>query len=202
MPTLVCDLGNVLIGVSFERPLQRWRAANGGQLAISDPAFLQDDAYRAFETGELGESEYARHLRVQLGWRGDDQRLVGIWSDVFGAIDVDVLQVLADLRGEGWKLVAAMNTNPWHEPIWRRRFAEPLSVFDRVVTSTEIRVRKPDPRFYAEAIRGFGQEGFALFVDDRPENVSGARRAGLDGHLFRDAVGLRAACESLSAPVL
>lgn len=202
MPVLVCDLGNVLIGVSFDRALRRWRAANGGVLNIGDPRALEDDAYRSFEVGALGESEYARHLRVLLGWRGTDSDLVEIWNDVFGAVDVDVLQLLGELRAEGWSLVAATNTNPWHEPVLRRQYAEPLSVFHRVVSSPGARFRKPDPRFFAEAMRGVSQGGLGLFVDDRPENVSGARRAGLDGHLFRDAVGMRAACDSLGAPVL
>ncbi len=199
MPVLVCDLGSVLFEVSFDRALERLRAANGGELGLSDTLDLRDAEFKAFETGEMGESEYARHLRVRLGWRGSDPDLVDLFADVYGSLDLGVLEVLVELRERGWYLVGVDNSNPWHEPRWRHQFAGQLTVFHQVISSVDARVRKPDPRFFAQALRdvpaGHGQR---LFVDDRTENVAAARTAGLDGHLFRGAAGLRAACRSLS----
>lgn len=202
MPVLLCDLGNVLLGVSFEPVLRACKELNGAPLALEDARELEDDAYRAFEAGVLGESEYARHLRARLGWQGGDDELVNAWGSALGAVDLDVLQLLGELRAEGWTVIGATNVTPWLESELWRRYADPLSVFHRVVTSMAVHVRKPDPRFFTEALRGVGQPGLRLFIDDRPENVSGARRAGLDAHLFRDAEGMRSACLSLGAPVL
>jgi putative hydrolase of the HAD superfamily len=198
----VCDLGSVLFEVSFERALQRFRAENGGELGLSDTVDLRDDAFRAFETGQMGESEYARHLRVRLGWHGSDPDLVDIFGDVYGSLDVGVLEVLVELRERGWYLVGVDNSNPWHESRWREQYAEQLAVFHQVVSSISTGVRKPDPRFFSQALRDVPPgHGARLFVDDRPENVAAARRAGLDGHLFRGASGLRAACMSLAIGV-
>ncbi|MEJ2577839.1 MAG: hypothetical protein P8Z68_01935 [Kineosporiaceae bacterium] len=199
MPALLCDVGNVLVEVSLPRVLGLWRAANGGELGVSDPAVLRDDAYRAFQTGGLGESEYARHLRAVLGWRGSDTDLVAYFAEAYGAVNLVVLQVLGELRGEGWHLVGVSNTNPWHDEVLARRFAEPLSVFTRVVASTAVRARKSDPRFLGEAVRGC-PPGLRVFTDDRPENVSSARLSGLDAHHFRDAERLRETCLALGAP--
>jgi putative hydrolase of the HAD superfamily len=202
MPVLLCDLGSVLFEVSFDRLFDRIRAATGGRVQLVGPQDLRDEAFRAFETGEIGESEYARHLRARLGWGGSDPELVDIFSDVYGSVDVGVLEVLMELRERGWHLVGADNSNPWHESQWRARYATQLAVFHRVISSVETGVRKPDPRFFAQAMRDV-PPGLAprLFVDDRPENVSAARRAGLDAHLFRGAAGLRAACMALGAGV-
>ena len=202
VPALLCDVGNVLIDVSLPRVLDAWRAANGGVLAMSADQALRDDAYRAFQVGVLGQSEYARHLRILLGWRGGDVELVEVYRSTLGAVDLDVLQVLGELRAEGWHLVGVANSDPWRDEAYAHHFTEPLSVFARFVTSTGVRARKTDPRFLTEAVRGCPAHGLRVFVDDRPENVSAARGAGLDAHLFRDAARLREACLSLGAPVL
>jgi FMN phosphatase YigB (HAD superfamily) len=202
VPVLVCALADVVFDVSFTGPIARWREANGGFLGVDLPRDLDDRALRAFEVGELGESEYARHLRAQLLWQGGDPELVEIFDDAFGPVDLNVVQLLDDLRHEGWYLVGVMNTSPWHERVWRELFGDTLRLFDRVLTSTRLGLRMPDHRFYAEALREVPLEGFRLFADVRPESVAAARAAGLDGHLFRDAVGLSAACQALAAPAL
>jgi FMN phosphatase YigB (HAD superfamily) len=202
VPVLVCSLANVVFEVSFTRPLLRWQEVNEGLLGVQDPGALADRELRAFEVGALGESEYARHLRALLRWQGGDPELVEIFGDAFGPVDLDVVQLLDDLRHEDWRLVGVMNTNPWHERVWRELHGETLRLFDRVLTSTELGLRIPDPRFYGEALRQVPREGYRLVVDDRPESVSAARAVGLDAHLFRGAAGMSSACQALAAPAL
>jgi FMN phosphatase YigB (HAD superfamily) len=202
MPALVCALDNVVFDVSFAGPLSRWRQANGGFLGAQEPRDLDDHALRSFEVGELSEGEYAHHLRAQLLWQGGDAELVEIFGDAFGPVDLDVLHLLGALRGEGWSLIGVLNTNPWHERVWRDLYRDALAVFDDVLTSTALGVRTPDHRFFSQALRGVPLEQMRLYVDHRPQAVSAARAAGLDAHLFRDAAGLSAACEALAAPAL
>jgi putative hydrolase of the HAD superfamily len=202
MPVLLCDVVNVLVRSRMDRVLAAWRDANGGDLAVSTGRELRDEAFRAFQVGDLGESEYARHLRVLLRWQGTDADLVEIYRDAYGAIDLDVLQVLGELRADGWHLVAISNDDPWRQDVLRDHVGESASVFARWITSTQVRARKTDQRFLTEALHGCPAHGLRLFVDDRPENVAAARGAGLDAHLFRGADGLREACMSLGTVVL
>lgn len=197
MPTLFCDLGGVVFAETAQRSLDGWRTANGGELAVATPGELRDAEYRAFQVGDLGESEYARHLRVRLGWAGTDDELVQIWNLGQGPVVLEVLDALSTLRDRGWQLVAATNTDPWQLRARQEQFGWVMSLFDRVVASTQVRSRKPDPRFFAEMLRSVPRHVPQLFVDDAPQNVSAARRAGLDGHVFAGAPGLLAACRSL-----
>jgi hypothetical protein len=58
--------------------------------------------------------------------------------------------------------------------------------FDVVLVSFEVGVTKPDPRIYALCLSRLGLAApSALFVDDRPENVEGARLLGIETVLFR-----------------
>ena len=54
--------------------------------------------------------------------------------------------------------------------------------FDRLVLSHEVGHMKPDQRFYQACVAAAGVPASScLFIDDLPENVEGARRAGLTG---------------------
>jgi len=54
---------------------------------------------------------------------------------------------------------------------------------DRACVSAEFGVRKPDPAVFRRCPARMGVAAEAtLFVDDSPDNVAGARAAGLHGH--------------------
>ena len=54
-------------------------------------------------------------------------------------------------------------------------------LFDVVVDSSEVGMRKPNPAIYHHALEALGgiPPDEAVFLDDSPGNVEGARRAGL-----------------------
>ncbi len=66
--------------------------------------------------------------------------------------------------------------------------------------SAEFRARKPEPEAYLGCLAKLGAAPEAtLFVDDSIRNVTGAERAGLAAHLFRDRDGLTAGLKGLSS---
>ena len=68
----------------------------------------------------------------------------------------------------------------------------------RVFCSAQFRLAKPDPEIYRRCVAalGFVPEQ-TLFIDDKPQNVEGARSAGLTAFHFRHAAGLRAELHAL-----
>ncbi len=61
----------------------------------------------------------------------------------------------------------------------------PLSFFDGVVVSADIRLLKPHREIYQYLLDKFGLRGEdCLFLDDMPQNVEGAREAGLNAFHF------------------
>jgi len=197
VPVLMCDVGSVLLRTSLDRAVDHWRHADGGPPGLRHPAELLDDALRAFRTGHLTESEYVQHLRSRWGWAGDEEALRRSWDESVEAVHLDVLGFLRDLRDQGWYLVGAACLDPWQERRCRALLHEPGTVFHRVTTSTGTGTLLPDPRFFAAALRGAPAPGARLYADASPEHVARARGAGLNGHLFRDCPGLRAACRCL-----
>lgn len=60
-----------------------------------------------------------------------------------------------------------------------------------IFVSARFRTAKPDPEVYRACCAALSvAPGEAFFTDDKEENVEGARRAGLTGHVFRTIDGL------------
>lgn len=71
-----------------------------------------------------------------------------------------------------------------------------------VYCSAQYRVGKPDPQVFADCLHELGVVAAdTLFVDDKAENIEGARRAGLHAHHFITAAALRAELHRHGLPV-
>jgi FMN phosphatase YigB (HAD superfamily) len=75
--------------------------------------------------------------------------------------------------------------------------------FDPVVLSYRVHAMKPDLSIYrsAERMAGVGPESI-FFIDDRAENVEGARAAGWRATLFVDASNLNRQLDAFLPPLI
>ncbi len=61
----------------------------------------------------------------------------------------------------------------------------PLDFFDGVFVSSDYLMLKPDPEIYKTFLEKYSlRADECLFIDDREENVEGAKKAGLNGFVF------------------
>jgi HAD superfamily hydrolase (TIGR01509 family) len=73
-----------------------------------------------------------------------------------------------------------------------------LGSFQHVVGSFEIAACKPDPRSYQAVLARAGvQPADAIHIDDRPEMIEGAQRAGLKAIRFESASQLERSLSEL-----
>lgn len=128
---------------------------------------------------------------------GDARRAITDLAVAAGLGELDPFTVLAELAGQGLVvrdfmldavhryrragLKTGIVTNNVAEfgDSWRGLM--PLDeLFDDVVDSSSVHVRKPDARIYALACERLDiAPGAAVFIDDHEGNAAGARRAGL-----------------------
>jgi putative hydrolase of the HAD superfamily len=104
-----------------------------------------------------------------------------------GGLREVVVAAARALREQG--VLTALVTNNAREfrAGWRRLL--PLAeLFDAVIDSSEVGLRKPDPAIFALALRELGGVApeHAVFLDDFPGNVAAARRLGMHGVLVED----------------
>ncbi|MEJ7927809.1 HAD family phosphatase [Sphingobium sp. AN641] len=132
----------------------------------------------------------------------DDAPLIRLWGQRFNdsvgpAID-GMADLVADLDDAGVPLFAITNYSHEFWPPFVEREAAMFAPFRDIVVSGVERLAKPDPAIFHLALDRFGLTAKeAIFIDDRADNVDGARAVGMRGHVFTDAPTLRAELESL-----
>jgi putative hydrolase of the HAD superfamily len=196
---LLFDLGGVVLEINFDRVFQTWAAR-----ASCDPQALRrrfkfDDACEQHERGELDAAGYFASLRRTLRLRLSDEDFIAGWSDLYVGPVAGMVAVLA-AASERLPLYAFTNSNPTHQTLWATRYAPELSVFRSIFVSSELGLRKPDPRAFSEVARraGFPASAF-IFFDDTLENVMGARRAGMQAVHVQSTDDVRVALLKLNS---
>ncbi len=101
------------------------------------------------------------------------------------------LEIVAELAVRGVPLFAITN---FGAEFWDM-FRPTQPIFDHfgdiIVSGTE-KMMKPDPAIYELALKRFRlNPNEAIFIDDNPDNVVGARANGFVAHQFTDASNLR-----------
>lgn len=145
------------------------------------------------ECGRIDEPVFEPAFAAILGVRPD-----GLIDRMFSHTrpDPEVAGVVLAARQAGIR--TGLLSNSWGEGRYERdRFSE---MFDAVVISGEVGLRKPDPAIYTLASRSLGVEPDAcVFVDDFYANLEPARELGMATVLHSDAGQTTAALEELFA---
>jgi putative hydrolase of the HAD superfamily len=189
---LLVDFGGVLT-TSVARAFRSFCARIGLPTELALETFVEayregsgpDGLIQRLETGRLPAEEFERHMAAQLSERGgvevpSDGLIDELFNDVH--LDEDMLDAVATLRGAGVR-TGLVSNSVGRDAYPRERFA---ALFDAVVISGEVGLRKPDAAIYRLAAERVGLPPEAcVFVDDLAINVTAAERLGMTGLLHR-----------------
>ncbi|WP_295125511.1 HAD-IA family hydrolase [uncultured Leifsonia sp.] len=113
-------------------------------------------------------------------------------------IDHDTLQVLLDLKAGGTRLALLSNAGRDFGSYFRHGTLGDL--FEQVFVSGELGTVKPGAEIFEHVMAELGVTAEqTVFIDNKAENVEGARALGIAGHVYTSAADLRAYLESLAA---
>jgi glucose-1-phosphatase len=195
---LLFDLGGVVIALDFQRVFDRWALAAGCEPASIAARFSHDDAYARHERGEIDAAGYFSSLRTTLGIDLSDDQFLDGWNDVYEG-PVSGIEALLRAASSAFPIYAFTNSNPSHQSVWTSKLQPELAWFRSVFVSSELGIRKPDRHAYLEvATRAGHPVSEFLFFDDSPENVEGARVAGMQAVLTRSVSDVRRTLRELS----
>jgi len=164
------------------------------------------DAYRqhsnrnpvhALERGECSAAEFERMLAAEL-LRVDGGPVVadGLLRRMFAAsLPVPAMyDMIRTLRGAGFG--TALLSNSWGCDEYPR--ADFPALFDAVVISAEVGMRKPEPGIFRYAAGTLGLEpAECVFIDDIEANVNAAVACGMTGVVHTDAAVTATALQDL-----
>jgi len=187
-PTVVFDLGGVLVSVDFMRACERLQKAGAASAAIILEAIHSGAEKHGFDTGRLSPQQFAARFCASIGASVHYAEFAEIWCDIF--TEQKAVTELLDVIGEHADLLLLSNTDPLHLEYVRRHYGF-LAKFGRLVLSYEVGHAKPAPQIYERALGLVAPHTRMIYFDDVPEYVSAARACGLPAEKFVDATRLR-----------
>lgn len=152
-----------------------------------------DELRPVLDAGLVSEERWWEQVRVRVGLpHFDFAEAVAADFDTCLDINEDVVACALELV-DGGATVGALSNIPLGLARRVREKHTWLEDFAAVTLSCDIGLAKPDPRAYEVAVDAMGGGAKnTLFIDDRTDNLAGARAVGLQTHLFESLDGLRA----------
>ncbi|MGC5013277.1 HAD family hydrolase [Streptosporangium sp. DT93] len=145
----------------------------------------EENAIHALERGEMSGLDFERHLAARLVTTdGLPPEAEGLLSRMFARFHrvEPMYEMLREIRASG--LRTCLLSNSWANEYPREGWDD---VFDEVVISGEVGMRKPEPRIFEHALGRIGLAGEeCVFVDDVLANIEAARGFGIVGVHHRD----------------
>jgi epoxide hydrolase-like predicted phosphatase len=140
------------------------------------------------ETGSITEAEFIDAMSAELTARlGHEVRLDRFGERYLGHLtpNTELIEHMRSLRSRGYRMAICTNNVREWESTWRAML--PVDeIFELVVDSGFVGMRKPDRRIYELTLERLGvPAGATLFVDDVEVNCDAARELGMTAVHFR-----------------
>jgi putative hydrolase of the HAD superfamily len=181
---VIFDYGGVLCFHPEEEQITRAAAVCGVEPAAFVRALWTD---RLVYDGGQPPQEYWSNVAKLLGRTFDEamiSQMVECEIEFWGRLDTRVLDWIMQLRDQKVQVGILSNLpSPLGARLRQRNGF--LDHFDHITFSFELGMIKPQRGIYEHAVRGLNlRPENTLFLDDRPENIEGARQAGLQAELY------------------
>ncbi|HEY8515320.1 MAG TPA: HAD family phosphatase [Candidatus Binatia bacterium] len=180
------DFGGVFMDSPFEAVRNFGERCGVGADRILELVFgrYDDDTDHPWHRLERGEItlEAARQAILELAAPHRVDLFEALGSMARAAVRDEMVEIARFARASGRRTAVVTNNVREFGHAWRAML--PVDeLFDAVVDSHEIGMRKPNPRVFAYALERLGNVpcANAVFLDDFEGNVEAARRAGLHG---------------------
>jgi len=179
--TVLFDWGGVLI----ENPSPGLMAYCARVLGVSVSAYTQAHRVHSgpFQTGHMAEEGFWRQICNTLSC--DLPQVKSLWGDAFRRAYVPragVFDLAAGLQEQGIRTALLSNTE---DPAMAYFQEKNYPMFDAAIFSCAEGCQKPDREIFTIALaRCKTTPQRALFIDDSPDCIQGARDAGLEAILF------------------
>jgi putative hydrolase of the HAD superfamily len=183
---IIFDLGNVVLNVDYSLTQRAFEALGLTPFSEIYSQARQSGLFDRLETGHLTPAGFRNEIRALLPLRPPtDAQIDAAWNAMLQDLPRERLALLTELKKE-YRTFLLSNTNAIHllalsaylQQTWG--IGSLSAYFEATYYSSDIGLRKPDVESYAFVVaRHRLSPSTTVFIDDLPQNIAGAARAGL-----------------------
>ena len=192
---ILFDIGGVLLTNGWDHIS---RAALATQFGL-DLDGLEERNERCYDGWDRGRSTAAEYLAEVIFNEPRDFTPADFFAAICGqskVLENGALPVLRALANRRPCLIGALNNETRETNAYRLKTFGLRQLFDVVLSSCYLGLRKPEPEIYQRALEILARPAERiLFIDDREENVAAAHEAGFRTVLFENETQLRTQLE-------
>ena len=200
---VICDFGGVLttpLGNSFAA----WSRESGIPLEDMGRAMAAANERHGehplfmLEKGQLDQREFIRRIEAELGGERRLDTLIDVYFQYLER-NPEMIAYMRELRDRGLRMALLTNNVREWEATWRAMLPEIDEIFEVVVDSAFVGMRKPEPEIYLLTLERLGggiEPGDCVFIDDIALNCDAARELGMAAVVFESAEQARPEVEA------
>jgi putative hydrolase of the HAD superfamily len=189
---VVFDFGGVFTASPFTG-IHAWHVEKGldpaaGVRIVFGPYDQDTDhPWHRLERGEIALLAAAEQIKAVAAEEGLDIELAEMFGSMGGSsIRADMVDKAIQLRTAGYRTALITNNIKEFSDGWRAMI--PVDeMFEVIVDSSAVGMRKPDPRIYQMTLDQLGvAPDRSVFLDDAPGNIAAAKALGMAAILVED----------------
>jgi putative hydrolase of the HAD superfamily len=186
--TLFWDVGGVLLTNAWDHE-ERDRAVEKFQLQKADFEARHKEVVTTFEEGKVTLDQYLDRILFYQPRKFSKEE----FKNYMFSLSKPKPEVLEFARGLAGKyLMATINNESREMNDYRIKQFGLSQILDLFVSSCYVGMRKPDEKIYRLALDLIQKTpGECCFIDDRPANIEGAAKTGMQTVLMRDPTQLK-----------
>ncbi|MCX6237888.1 MAG: HAD family phosphatase [Bacteroidia bacterium] len=181
---IIFDLGGVILNIDPQLTVDAFHNLGWNDFYEGDNQSLNKELFYNLEKGNSSPEAFHDNVRKMINKHISDKEIDMAWTAMIIDIPADRVRYLEELK-KSYKLYLLSNTNEIHRLKFHRNFEADFGytfydLFERNFYSHEMKMRKPNPQIYLQAIKEANivpEE--TLFIDDMEENIEAAKSTGM-----------------------
>lgn len=189
---LIFDLGGVLIDIDYQATEIAFTEIGMNDFKTNYSQLYQSELFDKIETGHVSPQHFINKLLDFCLVGTSPNKVVAAWNAMLGEFPKRKIEILLELK-ELMPIYLLSNTNEIHMArvyeAWNKVSTIPMDqIFTEVFLSYEIGKRKPDVSTFNWVCEKLQIEpSKTLFLEDSPQNIEGAKKAGLKTFYYQNA---------------
>jgi putative hydrolase of the HAD superfamily len=200
---IIFDLGGVIINLDIPKTISEFNKLSANPFESIYNQLQQTPIFDLFDKGQISESDFFFELKKSLKKPVTETQLLFAWNAMLLDFPGHRLELLNQLK-QRYRIFLLSNTNETHinrfeKDLFQQHGYENLEpFFEKVYYSCRIGMRKPDREIFDFVLKENSLiASETIFIDDSPQHIEGALKAGIKAHLLSKEKDIKSLIEQL-----
>lgn len=185
---IIFDWGGVISNIDYTKTAEAFTRLGLEDFESVYNQLKQTTLFDDLEIGKITPEAFRMKIRTMLPDKVSDEEIDVAWTAMLQDLPMERIELLEKVRKE-YNIFLLSNTNQIHVTRYSKYLDEIYghekfrNLFTKAYYSHEVGLRKPHVEIFEYVIRENNlNPATTLFIDDTPQHIEGARKAGLVVH--------------------